>query len=452
MFPCVCGRRFGSEAALTQHQTDRDRATRGRAPCRPSSGMASSLPNLERSSAGTAARTGNTHPPFPRNINASKNAWLWKKMRNPAEPVYTITQTGIVPSDTQVSSKAGYQLLCSYNWQEGKPARIRVPGYAAIWKGVTLPLTISPDEGTFFIDQNTALMPQHPFEPMFRAAAAMGRDVSFDDVDVVTNRNSLRKLLDFCSPRSQESFRLHLHLVRDTLIIERCEKHTREFVAGSTRGWGRNFEKASTAFPPNLTESHGHHRTLRYALGALECAVQFEVDASFDPDYDEPAASKEPDVLGLAMEKLSIQAPKPATDNGARDLQVETAYRGARVMSQSTAAEIKSAAKTRPLGWRMPQLWFGRTPWLIVGQHADGTFHDVKVTDAAAHFAEWEATHQTALRKLAAVLGELRAAVRGNGGRRCAAVFEKGSGAIRVFDLTSDGQAVPRDLREKLWT
>ncbi|KAK6213490.1 hypothetical protein QIS74_09492 [Colletotrichum tabaci] len=410
--------------------------------------MASSLSNVGTSSA--AAQTGQTLQRFPRNVNASKNAWLWKNVRNPAEPVYTITQAAVLPSDTEVSSKAGYQLLCSYNWQEGKPARIRVPGHAAIWQGVTLPMTLSPDKGTYFIDQNTSLMPQHPFEPMFRAAASMNQDMSFGDIDIVTNRNSLRKLLDFCSPRSQESFRLHLHLVRNTLIVERCEKQPREFAHGS-RGWGRNFEKASTAFPSNLTESQGHHRTLRYSLGALKCAVQFEVDASFDPN-DEPVASKKLDPLDLAMEKLSIQTPEPATKNRARGLQVETTYREARVMPQSTTAEIKSAAKVRPLSWRMPQLWFGRTPWLIIGHHTDGKFHDVKITDAAAHFADWETKHQTALRKLATVLGELRAAVRGNGGRQSAAVFERGSGTIRVFDLASDRQAVPEDLREKLWT
>ncbi|GJC99095.1 geranylgeranyl pyrophosphate synthetase [Colletotrichum higginsianum] len=311
-------------------------------------------------------------------------------------------------------------------------------------------MTLSADKGTYFIDQNTSLMPQHPFEPMFRAAASMSQDMSFDDIDIVTNRNSLRKLLDFCSPRSQESFRLHLHLVRNTLIVERCEKHAREFVDGS-RGWGRNFEKASTAFPPNLTESQGHHRTLRYSLGALKCAVQFEVDASFDPN-GEPVASKDLGPLDLAMEKLSIQTPEPATKNGARDLQVETTYREAMVMPQSTTAEIKSAAKVRPLSWRMPQLWFGRTPWLIIGHHADGKFHDVKITEAAAHFTDWEKKQQTALRKLATVLGELRAAVRGNEGRYSAAVFERGSGSIRVFDLTSNRQAVPEDLRKKLWT
>ncbi|TQN66773.1 hypothetical protein CSHISOI_08671 [Colletotrichum shisoi] len=410
--------------------------------------MASSVPNVGTSSAAT--QTGQGLQRFPRNANASKNAWMWKKVRNPAEPIYTITQTAILPSDTEVSSKAGYQLLCSYNWQEGKPARIRVPGYAAIWQGVTLPMTLSPDKGTYFIDQNTSLMPQHPFEPMFRAAASMNQDMSFDDIDIVTNRNSLRKLLDFCSPRSQESFRLHLHLVRSTLIVERCEKHAREFVDAS-RGWGRNFEKASAAFPSNLAGSQGHHRTLRYSLGALKCAVQCEVDASFDPN-DEPAASKELDPLDLAMEKLSIQTPEPVTGDGARDLQIETTYQDATVMPQPATAEIKSAAKARPLSWRMPQLWFGRTHWLIVGHHADGNFHDVRITDAAAHFADWETRQQTALRKLATVLGELRAAVRGNEGRHCAAVFERGSGSIRVFDLTSDRQAVPEDLKEKLWT
>ncbi|GJC83304.1 hypothetical protein ColLi_06142 [Colletotrichum liriopes] len=356
-----------------------------------------------------------------------QQAWLWKQVRRPIEPVHAIVQTAIVPSAKEVSSKAGCQL------------------------DVVLPLALPPDRGTYFVDQNTDLVLQHPFEPMFRAAASMSQGMSFDDIDIVTNRNSLRKLLEFCAVRSQESFRLNLHLVRNTLIIERCEKRTHELIDGSRNsGWGRNYEKASAKFPLGLENSTGHHRTLRYSLGALRCAVQFEVDASYDPDGEGAA---HPDTLALPMEQLSIQGAQPgearAPPNG---LQVETAYVEARVMRQSTAAEIKSTTNRKAPSQCMPQLWFGRTPWLIVGHHTEGTFDKTKVTYAAAKFADWEAAHQTALRKLVTVLVELRDAVRKNGGRHSAAVFERGSGAIRTLGLTSDRQALPADLQQEFWT
>ncbi|GKT40564.1 uncharacterized protein ColSpa_00745 [Colletotrichum spaethianum] len=295
------------------------------------------------------------------------------------------------------------------------------------------------------------MLPEYPFEPMFRAAASMNKDISFGDTDIITNRNSLRKLLDFSAGRARNSFRLNLHLVRDTLIIERCEKDAREILGGSRNsGWGRNFEKASVKFPIGLEDSLGHHRTLRYSLGALNCAVQFEVDASYDPDGQDAADS---DTLTVPMEKLSIKSTQPhEVEKSSRGLQVETAYAEAHVMRQSTAAEIKSTTRNKSPGQYMPQLWFGRTPWLIVGHHNEGTFDSRKITGVAASFADWETTHQAPLQKLVTVLVELRHAVRKNGGRHSAAVYEQGSGTIRVFELTSFRQALPMDLRQKLWT
>ncbi|KAK1987279.1 hypothetical protein LZ30DRAFT_580290 [Colletotrichum cereale] len=449
MIPCSCGRSFKSDAALAQHQTDRNRAHNGRASCRSLSSAISSLSITQTARPATRAGQTNEHPrPLAK---GPRQAWLWKQVRRPGEPVGAIAQSSIVPSTAAVSSEAGYQLVCSYNWQKGTPLRIRVPGYAAIWQDVALPLILPADQGTYFIDQNAGMLPRHPFEPMFRAAASMNRDASFDDIDIVTNRNSLRKLFDFCDGRSRESFRLNLHLVRNALIVERCEKHAREIIGGSRNsGWGRNFEKASAKFPPGLAESMSHHRTLRYSLGALSCAVQFEVDASYDPGSEQSASS---DALAPLTEKLSIERAQPCETKGPpQGVQVETVYAGARPMNQSTAAEIKSATKDQAIGKRMPQLWFGRTPWLIVGLHTEGTFGGRKITDAAAKFADWEARHQATLRKLVTVLGELRTAVRGSGGRHSAAVFERGSGVMGVFELTSSKQAVPADLRQKLWT
>ncbi|EFQ33871.1 hypothetical protein CGRA01v4_10767 [Colletotrichum graminicola] len=449
MIPCPCGRRFKSDAALAQHQTDKNRAHNGRASCCAPSSTNTSLSITETSGNVVQAvkTTGRSSP-----ANASNRAWLWKQIRKPVKPVYTIVQSAIVPSTTAVSSEAGCQLVCSYNWQGGRRLTIRVPGFAAIWQDLSLPLTLPPDKGTYFIDQNTNLLPQHPFEAMFRAAAFMNPDASFNEIDIVTNRNSLRKLFNFCLGRSREDFRLNLHLVRNTLIVERCEKLTSVIINGSpSTGWGRNFEEASAKFPAGLEKSLGHHRTLRYSLGALSCAVQFEVDASYDPDSGKPAPL---DALLPRMEKLSVQCAQRGETKSPppRDVQIETVYVGARVMDQSTAAEIKSATQNKTIGQFMPQLWFGRTPWLIVGRHAEGKFGSRKITDAAAQFAGWEATNQETLRKLVTVLGELRTAVRKNEGRHCAAVFERGTGAIVVVESTSNKQAISEDLRQKLWT
>ena len=84
----------------------------------------------------------------------------------------------------------------------------------------------------------------------FQAVEIIRPSFRFDDVDAVVNRNSLRKLLDFCHGRSQDSFRINLHIVHNTLIIEKCEKNAKEMVRGSVEsGFGHNFERTFTQLP-----------------------------------------------------------------------------------------------------------------------------------------------------------------------------------------------------------
>ncbi|MBE3048032.1 hypothetical protein IMZ48_37095 [Candidatus Bathyarchaeota archaeon] len=122
------------------------------------------------------------------------------------------------------------------------------------------------------------------------------------------------------------------------------------------------------------------------------------------------------------------------------------------LVHQSTAAEIKTGTKSKSVGTYLPQLWFGRTPWLIIGQHKEGTFDRIRVIKAADHFGEWESKRQDELQRLVAVLSQLREAVRMDG-RSCVAVYEKTSKppVIAVFALTSDKRALPDDLISGFW-
>ncbi|KAK2054167.1 hypothetical protein LY76DRAFT_523053, partial [Colletotrichum caudatum] len=285
-------------------------------------------------------------------------------------------------------------------------------------------------------------VPEYPFAPLFRATASMNPSFRFDDVDILVNRNSLRKLLDFSAGRRQDNFRVNLHLVHQTLVIERCERTARELISGSkSSGWGRNFERMFTAYPPGLKESTAHHRALRYQLGDLSCVVRFEVDAC----YEQMGGSSGPKSLEGAMGRLAVEdgpggaaAPQPPTQPP---------------MAQATAAEIKTATKPKSPSAYMPQLWFGRTPWLIIGQHAKGTFEKLKITDTAALFTSWEESHQADLRKLITVLARLREAVRENGSSHCVAIYEKTaeSASIKVYPSSIVKKALPDDLGRMLW-
>ncbi|KAF6813208.1 hypothetical protein CSOJ01_04719 [Colletotrichum sojae] len=393
-----------------------------------------------------------TNHPDPR------EAWMWENLRDTA--VRQINSTSLSPSDASVSSKSGSELVCSYNWKNSDGVEFHVPGHAPIWQNVPLPIRIPKDEGTYFIDQNASRVPEFPFEPLFRATASMNPSFRFDDVDVLVNRNSLRKLLDFSAARRQDSFRINLHLVGRTLVVERCERSARDLIRGSQNaGFGHSFEAAFTKHPDGLEDSAAHHRALKYQLGNLTCVVRFEVDACYRRDDDDT------DVMTSSMESLSVGnsaggGAEGGKGKGAAAKEIEATDTGGpslatAPMAQSLAAEIKTlkVGKPKNMGTIMPQQWFGRTPWLVMGRHTDGYFKEVKITDTGSNFGDWEDRQQDNLRKLVAVLARLREAVEANGGEHCVAICEKTTAppVIRVFPSTVDRKAVPYDLRRQLW-
>lgn len=323
-----------------------------------------------------------------------------------------------------------------------------------------MPLTLPRDKGTYFIDQNGARIPQYPFGPLFQATAVTNPEFRFDDVDVVVNRNSLRKLLNLCAGRSQDSFRINLLLVHNSLFIERCERNPRELVRGSQdSGWGRNFERAFTKYPDGVADLSGHHRALRYQFGNLNCVVQFEVDASYEArpnkeSTEQPIGQavdfRNMKFLTLGVDKLSSKSL--IADICAKDQAIETKSR-MQLQPQSQAVEIKTGKAFKGLSNRLPQLWFGRTPWLIDGRHTHGTFEEVRVTNASDSFEEWETKNQLGLRKLVTVLTQLREVIKKNKGRMCVAIYERGSSpqGMKIFASTAGKRVLPGDLTHEFW-
>ncbi|KAK2755638.1 hypothetical protein CKAH01_17307 [Colletotrichum kahawae] len=370
-----------------------------------------------------------------------REAWLWKDVNR--KVLCSIGHSTLIPSTTLVSSEPGHELVCSYNWAVGPDENIHIPGFAAVFQNVDLPVAVPKDRGTFFVDQNAARVPEFPFAPLFRATASMNPTFRFDDVDILVNRNSLRKLLDVSAGRRQDSFRVNLHLVHQTLVIERCERTARELISGSKNsGWGRNFERKFTKYPSGLEDSTAHHRALRYQLGDLTCVVRFEVDAC----YEKTGEGSGSESLEGAMGRLTVE-------DSSEGIAAPSQLPRQPPMAQEMAAEIKTAIKLKSPSAYMPQLWFGRTPWLIIGQHENGTFGQLKINDTAALFTSWEEKHQVDLRKLVTVLARLREAVAEHGGSHCVAIYEKTANTpeIKVYPSHVLRQAVPDDLRRTLW-
>ncbi|EQL02192.1 geranylgeranyl pyrophosphate synthetase [Ophiocordyceps sinensis CO18] len=386
---------------------------------------------------------------------AFRDAWIRAGLRGLA-PLQRINQDSLVPSRSQVSSASPPEVLCSYNWRNLEAAHIFVPGTPPTWRNIRLPVTLPKDKGVFFIDQNAGRAPKQPLEPLFRAAASTNPDLRFNDIDVVSDRSSLRHLLDFCAARAQEAFRLKLTLVHESLLIERCGKNARERASPRLRdtGWGHNFEMYCTTYPSHMHDSSGHHRVLLYPIGHLRCAVRFEVDAC----YKKPgSADTGAEVVVPQKNKRPAIICNPESTSTSTQVTSVPCTPDA-VIPQSATAEIKTAVQPKGPGTYLQQLWLGRTPWLIVGRHRQGKFRDIEITNVAAEFAEWEKRQQGALQKLVTILEMLRQAVRQavtrNGASTCVVICERQSKPreIKIFAIRKDRKALPDDLIARFWT
>lgn len=275
-----------------------------------------------------------------------------------------------------------------------------------------LPVALLKDSGAYFIDLNGYKIPSCPFTPLFSALRIMRSSFDFTAVDLLTNRNSLRKLLSFTSNKVTDSFRIDLHMVRDTLVMVRHERSMRQIIHGSKNsGCGHTFEAAFTTPEKGLEGSLGHHRIINYVLGDVNCVVQFEVDAWYEAGETStpiPFVLDENLLSSITNVSLGESAPQKHALPASTDLSV---IQHGRNITSSKLAEIKTRGpNSLQMNKLMPQLWLGRTPYLLVGMHekGSGVFNRVEIVDAAAKFPRWEKQNQDSLRTLSGLIAELK--------------------------------------------
>lgn len=278
----------------------------------------------------------------------------------------------------------------------------------------------------------------------------MNPHVQLDEIDIILNRNSLRKLLDFAAGKRQDPFRMDLHMVKDTLFISRKERNARLMIYGAANsGYGHNFENAFTKPEDGLDHSSSHHRVIRYHLGHLNCVVRFEVDAYYEGPDDANSANAKPqsiDHVTTLMAHLTANEPQlNRTTKGSTNVTLQGTP-----ISSSKLAEIK-ARKFERINGSMPQLWFGRTPYLLTGKHINGVVHSVSCSHVGLQFTEWETANQDKLCKLVSLLAELKRIVRETGEGAAILLCEHKGAPIQIFKAKNEKDVLPRDIIKKHW-
>ncbi|KAG8734067.1 hypothetical protein FRC11_012670 [Ceratobasidium sp. 423] len=334
-----------------------------------------------------------------------------------SDEIESISAATIRSDTTDEVNATNVVALGSYNWVDHPTPTIVVPGTPPSWKEPRLPLQLEPDVGESFIDQNTARMPMHPLEPMLRAIKVtqkqLGNDfkLASEKIDIVTDRNGLRKLMKFITfhgpnrdrrPGRNQEFRIDVQLASNgrTLVLTRHEENV---IDKSTKfkGYGHNFEKATTEENPPLLatnssrthisrfKSTGHHRITRYDLLGLRFLVRYEVDAMESSPASRSASTvrkDELDDLAAAFARTSLLEPKTTihpkprlapkkTENIVEVSRSELRHviHGS-LIPQSQVMELRTIKSVFQVPWSdvYPQLFLSRTPALKIAKQLDG--------------------------------------------------------------------------------
>ncbi|EHK48442.1 hypothetical protein TRIATDRAFT_290144 [Trichoderma atroviride IMI 206040] len=323
------------------------------------------------------------------------------------------------PSNATIT---GLQHIASYNWLEGSVPTISVPGSPPLWSPPRVAPKLTPDSGMVYIDQNAARSPRYPLEPLFRALQAENPDFELGDIDLVTDRNNIRKLLRFVQGSSSDNFEIRVEIAGDkTALFTRVEIKTKDIIQ-DFRGFGHNFEKAYTKGIPGST---GHHRIVHYLFGGMKCLIRHETDgfieSKVNPDSIPQAAVVFDGVLDLLGAVSISETGKPTSK------QLVTVMNRMLDMADVT-----------------PQLWISQTPTLVIGYHQYHMFNNVQMRNVKQEIQDWETANQTALRKLALLIKKISQVV-GRSSDRNAIVKYNGGTKLTVTSGKQE-RALPEDL------
>ncbi|KAJ6151642.1 hypothetical protein N7470_007239 [Penicillium chermesinum] len=239
-------------------------------------------------------------------------------------------------------------------------------------------------------------------------------------VDLISDRNNIRKLLSFINPKFSRSglepFTIEVEVIGNTAVFCRAETKTYEFIGPNEfRGYGHEFEKAFTK--PQVPGSTGHHRVVSYNLGGLKFVVRYETDAYDGEDLGrqrEKLNSEEDSILNV-MQSLSLSrhGSHSRATVGSKLVVQKT---GKEVPPDSTL-EIKTRVSHKHLSIQevLPQLWVSQTPRLVRAYHNRGTFAPPQVEHVTHEIAEWKKAHEHEIRGLVVLVEEVLKVVKEHG-------------------------------------
>ena len=355
-----------------------------------------------------------------------------------------ISRTDLQGVETPASATiTDAQQLSSYNYIDKVQDKLNivVPGSPNLWLPPRAHGQLEKDTGLIYIDQHATRHPRYPLETLFRALYESQPAFDITSTDVITDRNNIRKLLNFVSYQKRENFTIFVEVINNTVLLGRHEPVTHQ-VAGANpfRGYGHSFEKEY--IQPLIKGSTGHYRIISYNFAGMKMIVRHETDGYID-ETDAPAERDE----NAEFDNYHDLSPAETASNNKEIL----VYKGGERIPLSSTLEIKTRVRHKEIAFEdvAPQLWASQTPKLVCAYHHKGNFSAPTVEDVSDKLLDWEKQKQEDLRKLAGLIVKIRELVRKQGGK---AVLKYDDRSDRLGFWTPEGDArkmLPGDLYDR---
>ncbi|RYP08361.1 hypothetical protein DL764_001930 [Monosporascus ibericus] len=277
------------------------------------------------------------------------------------------------------------------------------------------------------------------WKPIFQAVEAMMPDFHFDDIDIMARGAVLQELLTFIKGRPRRLNYL-VYLIGNTLVFEiyRRRPMRKRSSEARRRDIGLDFQCEYTRWPEGLEDSLSHIRVVTYRLGHLNCVVTVGIDACFQVKFGKREA--------VFARDSNIHSEPVA---GA----VTVVTRG--FNDDLPAIEMKTGQGLRR---SIEQMWFSRVPYIVRPRLDPWTEHAlvraVNVKMVAPICRTWEEVeeNQNDLRKLTALISQLREIVRGTEGKCCFIARVGGSpDLLHIFAMEEGIMPVSERDIQKFW-
>ncbi|KAG6156282.1 hypothetical protein E4U37_000469 [Claviceps purpurea] len=339
--------------------------------------------------------------------------------------------------------------VSSYSWIDTPTPTIAVPGSPPLWSPPIIDHRLPKDTGFYYIAENAVRLPGSQMAPMFTALSITNPSFNVRSVDVISDRNNIRKLLSFIRPGTDgdvnEQFTIKLELVGKTLLLGRCETAVTEYIAPSSfRGYGHEFEKAYTT--NQIGGSTSHYGIVSYRFCGLNFMIRYQTDGFVSTQRADSAREALSERLEFPTPS-SVNRTLPTVDPSLKEVIV---LRKGHSVPLGSILEIKTRASVGSLEFDdvAPQLWVSQTSKLVRAFHAKGCFFKPQVEDVSAQLKEWELDSQQDLKMLGALIDKMITVVKGCDGRGILR-YDVATGSLIISRDEGNERMLPEDLYSK---